>query len=649
MIKLIGVDCYFGSRPILAQTNWMLGDADRVGLVGENGSGKSTLLKIMAALQDPDRGKIEVSGGLRIGYLPQGGITHSGRTLDEEVKSALSPLLGLEEESNRLEERLTGGNLSHDEQAGLLNKMAELMEQFRVRGGYELDSQIGRVLYGLGFSEEERFRPVESFSGGWQMRIALAKLLVSQPQALLLDEPTNHLDIEARNWLETYLHEYPYSYLIVSHDRWFLDVTVDRIVEVDRGELVDYRGNYSHFLVEKEKRVQQQQLAFDRVEEERQRHLAFIGKYKADKKRAGQVQTRAKQIERLPKLEPPRSVKSVRFSFPPAPRGPQEVMKLTGIRKAYGPKVVLDGIDLCFFRGEKVALVGHNGAGKSTLMEIMAGRKKADGGNRVPGIGTEMAFFGQDAGEDLEPDDTVLEAIGKDAPFDMYPRLRNLLGAFLFSGDDSEKRVRVLSGGEKSRLALAKLLLRPANLILLDEPTNHLDLRAKEVLMDAFRQFTGTLVFVAHDRYFMEDLPDRIVEVGGGKLQSYNGDYTDYLNAKEYEARGGVAGGPACEVKKEKEPPPADKQERIARREEDKAKRRDEQKLQKKLQNLERWIGDAETEVKRIEEKMCEPAVASNYLKLIELNKEKAVWEQKLVKFYEEWEILRGDDPGLAS
>ena len=647
MIKLIDVDCYFGSRPILAQQNWMLGDSDRVGLVGENGSGKSTLLKLMASLQDPDRGKLEVSGGLRIGYLPQSGLTHAGRSLDDEVRSALSGLLGLEAESNRIEERLTRENLTPDEQSALLNRMAELNEMFRVRGGYELNAQIGRVLAGLGFSEEERFRPVESFSGGWQMRIALAKLLLSQPQALLLDEPTNHLDIEARNWLEDYLRAYPYSYLIVSHDRYFLDVTVDRIVEVDRGELVDYRGNYSHFVVEKEKRVEMQQLAYDRVEEERQRHVAFINKYKADKKRAGQVQTRAKQIERLPKLEPPRSQKPIRFTFPPAPRGPQEVMKLTGVRKAYGEKVVLNDVDVCFFRGEKVALVGHNGAGKSTLMEIMAGRKKADTGQRTPGIGCEMAFFGQDAGEDLEPDDTVLKAIGRDAPFDMFPRLRNLLGAFLFSGDDSDKKVRVLSGGEKSRLALAKLLLRPSNLILLDEPTNHLDLRAKEVLMDAFRQFTGTLVFVAHDRYFMEDLPDRIIEVSGGKLHNYNGDYTDYLNAKAFEAAGGGAGGPDCAIKKEKEPPPADTQERMQKREEDKARRREEQKYEKKLQNLERWISDAENEVKRIEERMAAPDVASNYMKLIELEKEKAVWEQKLIKFYEEWEILHGNDPFL--
>jgi ATP-binding cassette subfamily F protein 3 len=277
-------------------------------------------------------------------------------------------------------------------------------------------------------------------------------------------------------------------------------------------------------------------------------------------------------------------------------------------------------------------------------MEILSGRKKADTGTRALGLGAELAFFGQDAGDELDADETVMDAIGRDAPFDQYPRLRGLLGAFLFSGDDIDKRVRVLSGGEKSRLALARLLLRPANLILLDEPTNHLDLRAKEVLMDAFRQFTGTLVFVAHDRYFMEDLPDRIVEVRNGKLTSYIGDYSDYLLAKEREELGAAGGGPAGpRPDRVKEPPPADKVERMQRREDDKNRRRQEQKQQKRLQNLERWIADAEAETQRLDEEMALPAVASDYKKLIALMKEKEGWEQKLEGFYEEWERLHAE------
>jgi len=650
MIKLINISVSFGSDPILDDVSWMLGDQDRVGLVGENGSGKSTLLKVMAREIQPERGEIEVARGQEIGYLPQSGVVHSGATLEQEMRKAFKSIQQLEAEYQSLEHRLGKEDLSEEERNRLLYRMSELMDQFRIRGGYEQDARIGRVLKGLGFSESEWQRPVDEFSGGWQMRIALAKILIQEPQVLLLDEPTNHLDLDARNWLEEFLKSYPYSYLVVSHDRYFLDVTVDKIVEIDGGKLTSFYGNYSYYFEEKQKRVEAHQRAYEKQQEEIARIRAFIDKYKADKKRAGQTRDRMKRLEKMELIEAPRATKPVRFKFPEPPRGPHDMVVLKDIVVKYGDYIVFNGENLILTRGEKVAVVGPNGAGKSTLMAVLSGRKPIDGGVRKVGDTVRIAYFGQDAGEELDPEDTVYEAIMKDAPFEMIPSLRGLLGAFLFSGDDIEKKVKVLSGGEKSRLALAKLLLRPANLLLLDEPTNHLDLRAKEVLMNAFRDYTGTLIFVAHDRYFMEDLPDRIIEVNNHKITSYPGDYTDYLYAKEREARSAVANAslaqtPAPEPahKSLKEEKPKEKDERIRLREEEKVRTRLLQKRKKRLEELESLIEQAEGNLKKIEQEMFSPAIASNYAKIMELTIAKKDLEQKLESLYQEWEKLQDE------
>jgi len=654
MIKLIEVTISFGSDPILDQVSWMLGDQDRVGLVGENGSGKSTLLKIMAGEISPERGELEVPRGQLIGYLPQSGVVHKGCTLEEEMRRAFSCIIALEEEYKKIEQRLAMEKLQEDEQARLLHRMTELMDQFRHRGGYEQDARIGRVLKGLGFTESEWQRPVDEFSGGWQMRIALAKLLISEPQVLLLDEPTNHLDLEARNWLEEFLKAYPFSYLIVSHDRYFLDVSIDKIVEIEGGRLTSFYGNYSYYFEEKEKRVDAAQRAYERQQEEIQRVKAFINKYKADKKRAGQTRDRVKRLGRMELLTAPRETRPIRFKFPEPRRGPNEMLLLKDAVANYGDYVVFNGENLLLVRGEKVAMVGPNGAGKSTLMQILSGKKPLDAGVRKVGEKVEIAYFGQDAGDDLAPEDTVYEAIMKEAPFDLIPSLRSLLGAFLFSGEDIEKKVRVLSGGEKSRLALAKLLLKPANLLLLDEPTNHLDLRAKEVLINAFRDYKGTLVFVAHDRYFMEDLPDRMVEVNHHKITSYQGDYTDYLFALEREAKYAIENAKAVQVpasapvpeQNQQEPKPEispDKAERMRKREEEKIKARRAQKLKRRLAELENLIAEAEANIKKIEEEIYSPAVATNYAKIMELTIAKKDLQQKLESLYQEWEKVQAE------
>jgi len=637
MIKLIEVKLSYGAQAVLDKVSWMLGERDRAGLVGGNGSGKSTLLKVMAGLQGVDSGVVERSGGLEAGYLPQEEVTHAGRTLDQEVRSAMAPLLDIEAERRRIERMLRGQELEPKQQEELVNRMCELEERFRIKGGYELEPEMARILAGLGFSREDRRRPVESFSGGWQMRIALAKLLLKKPRALLLDEPTNHLDIEARNWLEDYLADYPHSCLVVSHDRYFLDVTVDRIVEIEDGKLYDYKGNYSHYLEAKEKRTALAEAAYYKQQEEVERLKAFIGKYKADKKRAGQVQSRIKRLEKMELIEPPRPRRAVRFSFPKPPRGPLELVKLQAVKKAYGENLVLDGVDFTVTRGETVAVVGKNGAGKSTLMRILAGMTAPDAGERIEKPGAQIAYFGQEAGFDLNPQATVLEDISEAAALDMQPRLRTLLGAFLFSGGDVDKKVKVLSGGEKSRLALAKLLLKPANLLLMDEPTNHLDLRAKEVLFDAFKNYTGALVFVAHDRYFMDRLPDRVVEVKDGKTRSFPGDYEDYLRAlarEEDKKKKGHKNKTAGQKGEKK------KKDRIKKGQERKNESKERKRLEKRAASLEKQIAGMEQAMGSIEQKMSDPRVAKDYVKLMELEREKTGMKQELDELYREWEGL---------
>lgn len=649
MIKLVDVHLSFGARPVLGGTGWMLGDADRVGLVGENGSGKSSLLKVMAGRLGLDRGKVELSRGLTIGYLPQEGVALHGRTLEQEVRTALESVLRLEDEYKEIERRLKDKPPEGPEHQEMLERMCELMDQFQMAGGYELDAMIGKVILGLGFEDSDRARPVESFSGGWQMRIALAKLLLAQPQALLLDEPTNHLDLEARNWLEGFLQEYPYSYLIVSHDRYFLDVTVKRVVEIENGELNDYRGNYSYYLEEKEKRVRLLRTAYEKQSAEVHRLKTFISKYRADKKRAGQVQSRAKRLEKMTLLEPPRETAPIHFNFPPAPRGPLAVATLEGVSKSYGSRRALTDVGLSVSRGEKVAVVGPNGAGKSTLLKIMAGRLKPDHGECRLGSGVEIAYFGQEANEELVPEDTVLDSVGREAPLDMQSRLRSLLGAFLFSGDDVDKKVKVLSGGEKSRLVLARLLLRPANLLLMDEPTNHLDLRAKEVLIEAFRKYTGALVFVAHDRYFLEGLPDRVIEVDQGRVTGYIGDYSDYLRARARAQRSatddGDAGPELLKSADRESVKSLDKQERMQRREEEKERKREAERHKKRLSELEKAIERTERELGEVEEQMTLPEVGSDYTRLMELHERQDGLKKRLEGLYEEWEGLAGQRP----
>ena len=547
MIQLSSLSKSFGGRVLLDSVSWQIDDGDRVGLSGPNGAGKTTLLKMLAGLEEPDSGLVTKPSGLSIGYLPQDGLIHSGRTLLDEAGLAFKPLLDMRDEIAALEERLGDDHVSEDEHAAMLSRYSDLQDRFRRLEGYSIDLKITTVLRGLGFSAADFARPCETFSGGWQMRIALAKLLLGRPGLLLLDEPTNHLDLEARNWLEEYLSAYPHAVILVSHDRFFLDSVVTRITEIGLRTLTDYVGNYSAYLREREARMERLRQQKKDQDDEIERMQAFINRFRYQATKAAQVQSRIKMLEKIVPLEIPPERKRVHFTFPACAKSGRTVLDLRDVSKAYGTVRVFSGVSLHIERGDRIALIGPNGAGKSTMMRMLSGVETPDSGTRSEGHQVVMQYFAQDEATRLDPTRTVYQMLAGDAPIHMVPNIRNILGGFLFSGDDVEKPVRVLSGGERTRLAVARMLLRPSNTLLLDEPTNHLDLDSKDVLLEALEDFGGTLIFVSHDRYFVDKLATKVVEIGGGGALVYPGNYEEFLwsrKQREAEATARAAAAP---------------------------------------------------------------------------------------------------------
>jgi ATP-binding cassette subfamily F protein 3 len=540
MIQLAALSKSFGDRVLLDEVSWQIDDRERVGLSGPNGAGKTTLLKMLAGLEEPDRGAVVKPSGLTIGYLPQDGLHHTGRTLIEEAGQAFKTLLDMRAEIAALEARLGDDSASEEEHADMLVRYSELQETFRRSDGYSIDLRIHTVLRGLGFSREDMDKPTETFSGGWQMRIALAKLLLGRPGLLLLDEPTNHLDLEARNWLEEYLTDYPHAVILVSHDRFFLDAVVTRITDIGLRTLTDYHGNYSSYLVTREERMERLRQQKRDQDEEIERMQAFINRFRYQATKAAQVQSRIKMLDKIVPIEIPPERKRVRFSFPACAKSGRTVLDLKGVSKAYGARHVFTGVNVHIERGDRIALIGPNGVGKSTLMRMLSGVEAPDDGARTEGHQVVMQYFAQDEATRLEPGKTVYQILAGDAPIHMVPHIRNILGGFLFSGDDIDKPVRVLSGGERTRLAVARMLLRPSNTLLLDEPTNHLDLDSKDVLLEALEDFGGTLIFVSHDRYFVDKLATKVIEIGDGQALLYPGRYEEWLwSRKQREASAG--------------------------------------------------------------------------------------------------------------
>jgi ATP-binding cassette subfamily F protein 3 len=529
MIQLSELTKTFGDRVLFDHVTWQIADRERVGLCGPNGAGKTTLLKMMAGLDEPDAGAILKPAALTVGYLPQDGLDHAGRTLFDEAASAFGELLSIKAEMHALEDRLGDASIPEAEHDAMLHRYSDLQDRFRLHDGYTIELKTSTVLQGLGFKTSDFARPTETFSGGWQMRIALARLLLGQPNLLLLDEPTNHLDLDARNWLEEYLNAYPHAVILVSHDRFFLDAVVTRIADLTLRTLTDYHTNYSGYLAEHHERIEALRKAKREQDEEVARVKMFIDRFRYQATKASQVQSRIKQLEKVVPIEVPPERKKINFNFPACAKSGRMVIELTHARKAYGDLTVFGDLHLHLERGDRIALVGPNGVGKSTLMRMLSGEEAPDAGQRTLGHNVVMQYFAQDEATRLDGAPTVYETLASGSPLQMVPMIRNILGGFLFSGDDVYKHVRVLSGGERTRLAVARMLLRPSNTLLLDEPTNHLDLDSKEVLLDALVDYGGTLVFVSHDRYFVERLATKIIEIGEGTAVVYPGTYQEFL------------------------------------------------------------------------------------------------------------------------
>src|SRR6202790_1273017 len=533
MIQLSSAGKRYGHKLLFEGADWMITSHDRIGLVGANGTGKSTLMKIFAGIETLDYGSISTAKGISAGYLPQDGLTLSGRTVFTECMAVFSDLREMEQEMEDLTARMPDLDHSSSAYQQVAERYQRIEHKFRTRDGYAIEAQVGSVLMGLGFRKEDWHRQTEEFSGGWQMRIALAKLLLQEPNLLLLDEPTNHLDLEARNWLEEYLTHYPNAFVLISHDRYFLDITVNKIAEIWNKRIHLYPGNYEKYLSSKTQRMEQLEAAYRNQRERIEQLEVFINRFRYQATKAKQVQSRIKELEKIERIELPEEEKTIHFSFPqPKPAG-RIVAEFIGVAKSYGEKEVFRDVSFMIERGDRIALVGVNGAGKSTLIKLLARTEPLTQGQYRMGADLGAEYFAQDQYKELNPDARILDDIGDFSPRSTQTELRSLLGCFLFSADDVFKRIGVLSGGERNRYALLRMLLHPANFLLLDETTNHLDMRAKDVLLKALMDYTGTVVFVSHDRYFIDKLATRVFEVGDGRVEVYPGNYEDYRWRKE--------------------------------------------------------------------------------------------------------------------
>ena len=533
MLQLSGAGKRYGHKLLFDGLDWLITPKERTGLVGGNGTGKSTLLKVIAGMEQLDYGSLTAMKGIRLGYLPQDGLQVSGRSVFAECMSVFASLKDLEIELEALTVKMSEFDPTSEEYHQVAERFERADSEFRARDGYTVEAQVGAVLAGLGFRKEDWLRQTEEFSGGWQMRLALAKLLLEKPNVLLLDEPTNHLDLEARTWLEQYLDNYEFAYILISHDRYFLDVTVKKIAEIWNKHVTFYTGGYEKYRSQKAERLAQLESAHKNQRDKIEQLEAFINRFRAQATKAKQVQSRIKELDKIDRIELPPDEQTIHFSFPQPKASGRIVAEFKGVSKSYGAKHVLNDVDFIIERGDRIALVGVNGAGKSTLIKLLAGTEALTSGEYTLGHNVTADYFAQDQYKELDVNARVLDDLSSAAPRSGQTELRSLLGCFLFSEDDVFKRIGVLSGGERNRYALARMLLHPANFLLLDEPTNHLDIRAKDVLLESLENFTGTVVFVSHDRYFIEHLATRVFEIANGEVRVFPGNYADYLWRKE--------------------------------------------------------------------------------------------------------------------
>ncbi len=664
-VQFSKVSLAFGDRDILKNVSVNLATGSKVALTGANGAGKSTLIKIMAGLTEPDSGERICQKDTRIAYLPQSGLTHHGSTLLEEADKAFEFGYEIQREAEQIGEQLKS---NPDNTEYLVARHAELLAKLEDSLWYRRQAQAESVLLGLGFTREDFTKNTEQFSGGWQMRIALAKALMQNPDILLLDEPTNYLDIEARNWLEGFLKNFKGGFLLVSHDRYFLDVTINEVYELFGGELKSYPGNFSHYEKVREVELQTLMAEYEKQQAEIHHLEDFINRFGYKATKAAQAQERQKMLDKLleNKIEIPESLKKIHFSFPPAPHSGNIVLRMSEITKSYdGSFNVLDNLELLLEKGERLVVAGHNGAGKSTLLRIVAGVDKDFTGNIETGAGVSIGYFSQDNAETISGTASVLEHIESIAPLELIPKVRDMLGAFLFRGDDVNKSLNVLSGGEKTRVALLQLLLRPVNLLILDEPTNHLDMHSKDVLLSALKDFGGTVIFVSHDRGFIQDLATRVLELTPGKFRNFKGDYEYYMQRLADEEAGVVGNydagtvhsnpnavnkaaakinaGQASPSSAQSSSNQSEKSAGALNWEEQKKLEAERRKKEKEVARLEDEIAKVEGEISDLQNKMSDPAVYSNGEKAKAVQAEITSLEAKLDELNAAWELAAGE------
>jgi ATPase subunit of ABC transporter with duplicated ATPase domains len=536
MISFSNINKQYGKQLIFVDASFQLNPGEKVGLVGPNGAGKTTLFRMVVREESPDEGEVSVPKKLTIGYFRQDVEEMQGRPVLDEAIAGSGRLGGLHHELEDLHHAMSDPARAGDMDR-ILERFGEVQEEYEHLGGYGLEAQAREVLHGLGFEDDQIDGDAGALSGGWKMRVALARVLLGRPDVLLMDEPTNHLDIESIIWLEQFLKSYPGAILMTSHDREFMNRIVSKIAEIDAGEIVTYSGNYDFYERERAIRETNQQAAFARQQSMLAKEQRFIDRFKTHAAKAAQVQSRIKALDKIEKIELPKKRQVVKFEFRTPPRSGDQVAVIEDLHKSYGPRVIYNGFSLTIRRGERWAVMGRNGAGKTTLLKMIAGASEPDSGSVRLGASLNMGYFAQQSLDVLDPDLTIIEQLQKDFPQDGLGSLRTLAGAFQFSGDDTDKRIRALSGGEKSRLAMARMLYNPPNFLVLDEPTNHLDVATKEMLVEALKDFEGTMIFVSHDRMFLRGLGSRVLELGL-RPHVYPGSYVEYVQSTGYEAPG---------------------------------------------------------------------------------------------------------------
>ena len=656
-VQFSKVSLAFGDRDILKDVSVNLAAGTKAALSGANGSGKSTLMKIMAGEIVPDSGQRIAQKNSRIVYLPQSGIVHKGTSLREEADKAFEYGYALQKELDSIGDALKDPDANSKV---LLERHHEITTTLENSGWYRRAALAEQVLVGLGFSPKDLDRQTEEFSGGWQMRIALAKALMQEPDILLLDEPTNYLDLEARNWLEQFLSNFSGGFLVVSHDRYFLDTTVTEVYELFNGQLHRYAGNYSHYEKVREGEMESLIAKYNQQQEEIHKLEDFIRRFGYKATKAAQAQERQKMLDKVlaQQVEIPETLKKIHFTFPPAPHSGRLVLTVEQVSKSYdGHRQVLNNLDLIVEKGERLVVVGCNGSGKTTLLRILAGEDQAFSGSIKLGAGVAVGYFSQDSAEKIAGNTKVLDFIEKDAPLELIPKLRDMLGAFLFRGDDVFKTLDVLSGGEKSRLALLQLLLRPVNLLILDEPTNHLDLHSKDVLLNALKDFGGTVVFVSHDRGFIEDLATRVIELRPpledgtetgwlGRARNFPGSYSYYLERLESENQGTVAVQENVQEKNRQSAAAKSRTEEktgALRYEEQKRLKNERRKLEREEERLMTEIAQAEEEKEKLKEELSLPHIYSDMQKSRSVQEKIENLEQKIQELTEAWEQVSSD------